>query len=207
MTPNFYRKLQPMTSYIRVLHASPNSPAVDIYANDGLIMENLAYGKISQYIPVTSNDYNIKVFPTGDMTTAVIDTDVFIPENTVFTVAAIGTLPNISLFPVQEPPVVQNTGNACVRFVHLSPNAPAVDIQLANGTVIFDNVPYKGVTNYICTPPGVYNLNVVPTGTNDIALSVPGVELDANTYYTIYAIGLVADSPALQALLITEPRE
>ena len=196
-----------MTSYIRVLHASPNAPAVDVYANDDLIVENLAYKQISPYIPVPSASYNVRVYPTGTMEDSVIDTDVYIPPNTVFNVGAVGNLPDISLYPIQEPNIAQDSDNACVRFIHFSPNAPAVDVKLADGTVVFNNIAYKGVSNYICITPGTYTFTVSPAGGQDIALTVPDVVLDKNTYYTIYAVGLIDGTPNLEAILITEPRE
>ena len=60
MYPKFYRQEEPTTSYIRVFHASPNSPAVDIYANDNLIVEALEYKDASAYIPLPPANYNIK---------------------------------------------------------------------------------------------------------------------------------------------------
>lgn len=196
-----------MTSYIRVLHASPNAPAVDIYANDDLIVENLDFREISPYLPVPPASYNIKVYPTGTMNDPVIDREVYIPPNSVFNVAAIGNLPNISLYPIPEPSIAQESGNACVRFVHLSPDAPAVDIQLEDGTIVFDDVSFKGITNYICIPADTYTFKVVPTGSNDVVLTVPDLMVNGNMYYTVYAVGLIGGSPNLEALLITEPRK
>ncbi len=207
MYPNLYRKEQPTISYIRVFHASPNSPAVDVYANDNLIAENLSYEDLSPYVPVQSANYTLKVYPTGKKEDPVIDTEVYIPPNIVFNVAAIGTLPKLSLYPVPEPSVAQDSGNACIRFVHLSPNAPAVDIKLDNDMVVFDNVAYKGITNYACIPSGTYTFKASPAGSEDVVLTVPDVTLNANIYYTIYAIGLLGQDPALQAVLIEEPRE
>lgn len=195
-----------MNSNIRVLHASPNAPSVDVYANDNLIIKNLAFKELSQYIPVPSGNYNIKVFPTGVKTNPVIDTNVFVPENTIYNVAAIGELPNISLYPIQEPTSANNTGTSCVRFIHLSPNAPAVDIKLADDTIVFSNVPYKSIANYVCVPPGTYTFKVSPAGSNDVVLTVPNVKLEPNNFYTIYAVGLVGESPNLEALLVPEPR-
>jgi hypothetical protein len=195
-----------MNSYIRVFHASPNAPAVDVYANGNLIVEDLAYKELSEYLPVPSGNYNIKVFPSGQMTNPVIDTNVFVPENSVFNVAAIGVLPDISLYPIPEPVTGQNMGRPCVRFVHLSPNAPAVDIKLSDGTRVFNNVAYKDITNYACIPSGSYTFTVSLAGTDNVVLTVPNVKLDPNNYYTIYAIGLVGKSPALEALAVLEPR-
>lgn len=203
MLANCYMMHQ-MNSYIRVFHASPNSPAVDVYANDNLIVKNLAYKELSKYLPVPSGIYNIKVYPTGVMTNPVINKNVYIPENSVYTIAAIGELPDISLYPIQEPNAANNSGTSCVRFIHLSPNAPAVDIKLADNTMVFSNVPYKGIENYVCVPPGTYAFKVTPAGTDDVVLMVPNVMLNPNNNYTIYAVGLVGESPNLEALLVSE---
>lgn len=203
---NDYYRAQQMNSYIRVFHASPNAPAVDVYANGNLLVKNLAYKEVSQYIPVPAGTYNIKVYPSGKMTNPVINTSVSIPENSVFNVAAIGTLPNISLYPIPEPIMGEKFGRPCVRFVHLSPNAPTVDIKLTDGTKVFNNISYKGITDYACVPAGTYTFKVNVAGTNNTALTVPNVRLDDSTYYTIYAVGLVGQSPPLEAVLLTEPR-
>ncbi|SHI52361.1 protein of unknown function [Clostridium amylolyticum] len=205
MLEDYYRAEQ-MNSYIRVFHASPNAPAVDVYANGNLLVRNLSYKEVSQYLPVPAGIYNIKVYPSGKMINPVINTTVSIPENSVFNVAAIGTLPNISLYPIPEPIMGKKSGRPCVRFVHLSPNAPAVDIRLADGTKVFNNVSYEGITDYACVPAGNYTFKVNIAGTDNTALTVPNVKLDNNTYYTIYAVGLVGNSPALEAVLLTEPR-
>lgn len=205
MIDDSYRVKQ-MNSLIRVFHASPGAPAVDVYANGNMIVKNLSYKEVSQYLPVPAGTYNIKVYPSGQMKNPVINTTVSIPENSVFNVAAIGTLPDISLFPIPEPLMGEKCGRPCVRFVHLSPNAPAVDIRLADGTKVFNNVSYKGITDYVCVPGGTYTFKVNVAGTENTALTVPNVRLDNNMYYTIYAVGLVGKSPALEAVLLPEPR-
>jgi len=207
---NYYRTQEiakPMNSYIRVLHAAPNAPAVDIYANGNILIRDLAYNELSEYLPVPpENNYNIMVFPSGEMTNPVINTELYIPANTIFNIAAVGELPDISLYPIPEPTTVPNSGRACVRFVHLSPNAPAVDIKLTDGMEVFNNVEYLEITDYICVPSGTYNFDVVPTGTDNVVLSVPNIQLSSNNVYTIYAVGLVGESPALEVLLVPETR-
>ena len=204
---NCYRSEIPTpNSYIRVFHASPNAPAVDVYANENLIIKNLAYKQLSPYVPVIPGNYNIKVYPTGKTTNPVIDTTVNVPKNTIFNLAIIGKLSDISLYPIPEPIVNQNFGRACIRFIHLSPTAPKVDIVLTDGTKVFNNVGFKDITDYACIPVGTYSFNVIPTGTTNPVLTVPNVQLLANTYYTIYALGDVNGNPPLEALLVTESR-
>lgn len=196
-----------INSYIRVLHASPNAPTVDIYANGNLIVQDLTYKELSLYLPVPSGDYNIMIYPSGQMTNPIINTNLYIPENTIFNVAVIGTLPDISLYPIPEPFTSHNSVNSCIRFIHLSPNAPAVDIKLPDGTIVFSNIGYKDITYYVCIPAGVYTFNFTPSGTNNVVLTVPNVNLNSNNFYTIYVVGLVGEAPGLEAMLVPEPRQ
>jgi LPXTG-motif cell wall-anchored protein len=88
-----------------------------------------------------------------------------------------------------------------VRFVHASPDAPAVDIAVANGgPVLFSNVPFKGVGDYLPVDAGTYDLEVRVAGTETVALSVPGVALADSTVYTVFAMGLAGGEPALTAV-------
>ncbi|ERJ11317.1 DUF4397 domain-containing protein [Haloplasma contractile] len=93
---------------------------------------------------------------------------------------------------------------AQVRFVHLSPNAPAVDITLPDGTKLFVDTAYKEVTDYIPVGAGTVDLQVRPTGTNQVALRIPNVIFDPGQMYTVYAIGLLNGNPPLEAILFED---
>lgn len=194
-------RVTPMNAYFRVLHSSPKSPAVDVYINDLLKFRNLSYGSFSDYVEVMTGDYNIKLYPAGTKTSPVLNKNIFIPPEKIYTVAVIGTLPNIDLLLVLEPKVANPTNNAYVKFAHLSPNAGAVDIASSDGKILFKNIKFKGTTDYIQLPAGTYTLEVRPTGTKTIALYIPNVRLKPQRFYTVYAIGLAGGQPGLQALI------
>ncbi len=122
----------------------------------------------------------------------------------VYTIAAIGKLKNLRLMPIVDSIHCDHYCKACVRFVHLSPNAPAVDITLPDGTILFGNVSFTEVTDSIPVKPDVYNLQVRLACTETVALDVPHIKLESGKYYTIYAVGLVGMEPPLQALLVED---
>lgn len=66
---------------------------------------------------------------------------------------------------------------------------------------MFTNVSYKEVEDYIPLRPGTYTLEVKPTGSEEIVLFVPNVKLTPDRFYTIYAIGLVENTPPLQVVI------
>lgn len=193
--------MQQTQSYVRILHASPDAPAVDVYINDKLLASNLSYKNFTEYYSLNPGVYNIKVYPAGQMGNPVINLDIKIPPKGIYTVAAINMLKDIELYPILDTPMPIQTGKVYVRFAHLSPDAPSVDIRLPNGTNVFKDVEYKEVTDYITVNPGTYTLNVYPTGTEDRVLHIPNITLKGNRFYTVYAVGLDAGNPPLQVLI------
>lgn len=192
----------PMDSRIRVFHASPNAPAVDIYANGNLIAKDFAYKDVSQYLPISSGTYNIKVFPSGQITNPVINANLFIPNGSASTIAITGYFPTLSLYPIPEPSFSRTPSKPCVRFIHLATNTPAVDVMLPDGTTIFNDVGYKAVSNYACVPEDTYTFTISPIDSNDVILTAPDVALNASTFYTMYLIGLEGKTPPLEVLTV-----
>lgn len=190
--------------YVRIIHTVPDAPNVDIYANDQLIVNNLAYGVYTDYLPIPEGTYRISLYVAGTKDSAVISNMLTVNRNAIITVAAVGTLSDIELLAIPDANETRMPGKALIRFLHLSPNAPAVDITLPDGTVIFSNVSFKHITPYMDVTPMSYTLQVRVAGTSNVVLTVPNVNLVANKYYTIYAIGLVGEKPELEALLLLD---
>ena len=190
--------------YVRVLHAVPDAPNVDIYANDNLIARDLAFSEYTDYIPVPEGTYTISLYVTGTKTSPVLTNMLRVNRNTISTVAAVGTLSTIGFLAIAEPKMSMDPSKSMIRFIHLSPNAPAVDITLPDGTILFRNVSYKQLSQYMAVNPANYTLQVRLAGTSTVVLTVPGISLQPNKYYTVYAIGLVGEDPELEALLLLD---
>ncbi len=190
--------------YVRVIHTVPDAPNVDIYANDELIISDLAYGNYTDYLSIPEGTYKISLYVAGTKKSPVLANMLTVNKNTILTVAAVGMLSEIGLLAIKDANESKELDKAQIRFLHLSPNAPAVDITLPNGTVVFRNVSYKQVTQYIDVEPMNYTLQVRVAGTSNVVLTVPNINLIADKYYTVYAIGLVDEKPELEALLLLD---
>jgi hypothetical protein len=59
--------------------------------------------------------------------------------------------------------------------------------------VLIENLAFPDASDYLMVPAGAYDLEVRPTGTTDVALDLPGVELMGGNAYSVYAVGTVAD--------------
>lgn len=192
--------------YFRIMHASPNAPAVDVYANGTMVAKNLVYKDFSSYWSAVPGNYLIEVYPAGQKTRPIISSNIPIPQGTIFNIAIIEVAPNVSLYPIPEPASGQNFGRPCIRFINLSPNSPAIDIITSDGKNIFSNVEYKFITDYACILTGTYTFEIRPKGSKDAAFTLSNVKLEANNYYSIYALGLLGGKPPLEAVLAVEQR-
>ena len=191
--------------YVRLLHAVPDAPNVDVYANNNLIIDNFSFGEWTDYFMVPEGTYQLTVYATGTKDSPVASNMLNVNEESVFTVAAVGTLSNIELLAIKDAnSSMSSEQSSMVRFLHLSPNAPAVDITLPDGTVIFSNVSFRGITPYIDVEPMNYTLQVRLSGTTTVVLTVPDIVLEEGEFYTIYAIGLAGGSPELEALVLVD---
>ncbi len=181
---------------VMVVHASPNAPNVDVRVNNSVALTNVPYPNNSAYTEVNSGTTNLKVSPAGT-TTYVIDTNVNLEANKNYSVFAIDSVNKIKAAVMVDDLTAPAAGKAHVRFLHLSPNAPAVDIALSGGGVLFGNRMFNdqavNATFTAFTPvnAGTVNLEVRLAGTSTVVLPLPGISLQAGKIYTVFAKGFV----------------
>ncbi|WP_425499065.1 DUF4397 domain-containing protein [Natronosalvus amylolyticus] len=79
---------------LRAVHAAPDAPAVDIYANDGdnPIIEDVAFGQSTNYVAIPAASYTLDIRPAGDPDTTVASFDVDLDRGVAYTGFAIGYL-------------------------------------------------------------------------------------------------------------------
>ncbi|HOZ51362.1 MAG TPA: DUF4397 domain-containing protein [Chitinophagaceae bacterium] len=189
----------PETSNILVTHASPNAPGVDLLIDN--VKQNsaaLTYPANTGYLSVNSGTRNIKVNVTGTSTT-VINADLAFTKDQNYSIFAIDSVSKISALVLTDDLSAPAAGKAHVRFVHLSPDAPAVDVAVTGGGVVFGNKSFKQFTAFTPLDAGTYNLEVRVAGTSTVALPLPGIVLTAGKIYTVYAKGFLGGTGA-QAL-------
>ena len=186
---------------VRVIHASPDAPAVDVWVNGAPAFKNAPFKGITPYAELAGGNYDVQVVPAGATTPVVIKGTLGFGAGKDYSVIAVGKLANIAPLVLEDNNAIPENGKAHVRFIHASPDAPAVDIAVKNGPVLFKNVAFKGVGEYLPVAAGTYDLEVRLAGTSTVALSVPGVKLDNQTVYTVFAMGLAGGQPSLTAVL------
>lgn len=197
---NPIRSTSTQTADVLIVHASPDAPGVDVFVDgQGPAVSNLTFPANTGYVALNSGTRNVQV-NVANTSTTVIDANLSLDPNGAYSVFAINSVSNIEPLVLADDLTSPATGKAHVRFVHLSPDAPAVDIALANGgAVVFGNVAFKGFEGFTPLDAGTYDLEVRLAGTNTVVLPLPGITLEDGKIYTVFAKGFVSGSGA-QAL-------
>ena len=195
-------------SNVLVTHTSPNAPGVDLLVDGTVSGTNLMFPNSTAYLSVNSGTRNIKVNVTGTSTT-VIDANVPFDKDMNYSIFAVDSVAKISPVVVTDNLTMPASGKSHIRFFHFSPNAPAVDVAVTGGPVLYPNRTFNKTVNstemaFTPVDAGTYNLEVRLSGTTTVVLNLPGIVLENGKIYTVFAKGFVggSGSQALGAQII-----
>ncbi|MFC6757745.1 DUF4397 domain-containing protein [Halomicroarcula sp. GCM10025894] len=120
---------------VRVAHASPDAPNVDVFVDDEKVLEDVPYTTVSGYLELPADAYEVTIAAASDAEepddaeTVVFQEDVTF-EGEDYTVAAIGELePDVSdeefrVAVYEDSLGVLDEDTGRVRIVHASPDGP-----------------------------------------------------------------------------------
>ncbi|MFC7203544.1 DUF4397 domain-containing protein [Haloferax namakaokahaiae] len=198
---------------VRVVHASPDAPAVDITAGDEVLFDGVEFTQ-SGSVTVPADTYTLQV--RGDTESndgdAVAEFDLELAGDSVYTVFAAGYLtpddePTMEEF---RPIVTVDSGTegglvepaVSLRVAHLSPDAPNVDV-LVDGEAVLTDVPFGTVSDYLMVDEGTYQVTVQAAGDPETVVFDESLDLAAGAY-TAAAVGELeedAENPFMVQIL------
>lgn len=200
MRQRFQVTRQPF-SYLRLFHAVPGAPSVDVYANNSLMASGLPYKGFTEYLQIVPATYHIQVFRAGTTGPVLLDTLVEVPGQSINTAAVVGTPSSMSVRTFFETVVQIPPGQLYLRFANLVADGPDMDLVLSNGTELFGDVSFGMATNYTQIPAGTYVFHIQQSGTDRRLLYVPNIQLQPGRFYTIYTVGRMDGTVPLQVLI------
>lgn len=190
---------------VRVVHAVPDAPPVDVYVNDPIAMNaptipGLAYPDVfPALVPADADPYaaldagTTNVFVTvadNPGATAIRATDLDLTAGQRYSVYAAGTLATIA------PYVLEDDGRSIatetrVRIVHLAPSAGLVDVYVTavgadinNEAPVIEDFDFQDETGYLSLAGASYDVTVTLADTKTIAIGPATVTLSDGNVYT-----------------------
>jgi len=189
---------------VRVIHASPGAPEVDVLLDGQTLLQGLTSGTASSYATITAEEHRLQVVPTGQTAeAAVVDETINAAPGQAYLLAVYGLLNDIGgeIYDVDLSEI--EPGNARVRLINFSPDAGAIDLLETGGDEWFSDVDLGDASDYADTAPGTYSADV--RGDDDRSLlTVSELPFEETRVYDVVVLGQIADdSLELQSLVTT----
>lgn len=193
---------------LRVVHASPGAPAVDVYAVGGEtpLFADLEYTDTSDYISIPPGTYQVEVRVSGTDTVVFTTDNLPLADGDKITAIAAGVadaeLPadqQFRILPLFENFDAPAAGNAITRIVHASADAPTVDLDVGDD----GSVEVPGLARFADTgatgvelPAGTeFQVAVLADGTRVTAFTA---QLPEGAEVFLIATGLLAEPAAAE---------
>lgn len=178
---------------LRVIHASPDAPRVDVKAGNKRVISALDYATSSTYVGVRSGTKDVEVqaiLPDGKATVISVPRFEFVTDER-YNILAINETATIKALPVEESVATPGDAEVAIAVVHASPAAdtatggdpvdvyvtdPLADITdpLVEPTFSF---AYEEVVDAMALSVGEYRIQVTLAGTKTVVYDSGAVDL------------------------------
>jgi hypothetical protein len=195
---------------VRVMHASPDTPAVDIFVDGAKAVTALAFPNNTPYVTLPAGGHNVKVFvsPSNGTGSPALEANLEVAAGKDYTVLAVGEVARgtLGLYVLEDDNSTPAGANAHIRLIHASPDAPPVNVAVSGtSTSVFTGVAYRNFGPYTPVPAGTYSLDVNVNASGATVLTIPGLKLEAKTVYTAVAVGLAGNGTLKVVPLVDAP--
>ncbi|MEJ5994868.1 DUF4397 domain-containing protein [Pedobacter sp. Du54] len=181
----------PTGAYIRFINASPTLGTFNVYFDDNKVSTAaLPFGGTISFANYASGNHTVK-YTTATNANAVLTKQISLTANKIHSVYLIDKEANLDLLVDVDDASLTSTTKAFVKFINLSPDAPALNLDIKGGANVVKDKPYKTASPYLQVDPKTYDFDIKDSATGTVKTSLTGVEMAAGRFYTIISRGLL----------------
>jgi len=189
-----------LNANLMIVNASPNGGNLDAAVNGSAVASGITYPGNSGYKVVTSGSSNVRVTESIGGT-EVLNGNVNLEGGGNYSLYIVDSANKRKATIVRDDLSAPSSGKAKVRFFHLSPNAPAVDLALSGSgstDINFTNRGFNDIstnTSYSAfqeVDAAGLNVTIKLAGTSSVIGVVPIPALTAGKIYTFFVKGFAS---------------
>lgn len=191
---------------VQVLHAAPGLGQVEVLFNWEETLDEFDYGQYSDWLDIEPGVVRVVIRRDRfGINYPVFDTIYPAPVGNDYRL--IVSDPLIIPTVIDRSPLPADTSR--VRVIHASVDTPAINVAVAGGETLLEDLRYGQISDPIELPSGPYDLEVLLNQTGEVGLEVSGMTLEPGSTYDIIAYGRPgsADTPLTTVALSDPVRE
>ncbi|TKC04891.1 DUF4397 domain-containing protein [Pedobacter frigoris] len=184
---------QPISG-VSVYHASPTTEKLDFYVGTNKANQaDFAFGNKIEYLNVYSGERQVTIKKKGAEASVVTEKLTFEPQ-TGYSLFVADKFDALKFLLLKDDLTKPAASKARVRFINLSPDAPALNLSIAGkDTDLFTNKLFKEYSTFeTIDAADKVTFNVKNTTGGALATSIADVKIESGKIYTIWVKGLVA---------------
>ena len=187
---------------VRAANLSHDVLAIDVRLNDAELFTDLAFPNYGDYANLEPGGYVVEVYAADDPGTVLDGMAIRFMSNRSYTVAVVGTAPNLDMLIFDDLTSPVPPGFAGSRIVNLSPDAPVVDILRPDGVVLLEDMMGGTASEYVVLPAGEYPVLIRDQDGDDLDSRI--FVLTEGEVTTATGAGLFEGDPPLQPVITVD---
>lgn len=175
-------------SYLRVINASPTLGTFDVYINTQKANTGaLPFGGAIKYIQPSAGQCDLKFTIANDID-AVLTKSVTLTADAAYSYYLIDKGANLEGLLITDVMPTTATEKAYVKFINLSPDAPALSLNIVGGASLATSKTYKTNSEFIAVDVKTQSFEI-KDGAGIVKASLLDEPIQGGRYYTIIARG------------------
>lgn len=159
------------SSHLRFVQAVPNAPAVDLLVDSAPRAASLGYGAATGFLRVEAGNRRVQMRQSGT-STMLMDLTMPVEFPRAYTVISSGLLNEVQPIVAPDTASIPLAGEIKLRVLQMAPSGGTVDVYvtgpnaaLAGATPVFQDLPFRGNTEYLVLPVGNVRIRITTAGT------------------------------------------
>lgn len=178
-------------SIMGVIHASPTTEKLDFYVGETKAnRDDFAYTNKINYLQIYSGDRDVKITKKGS-TATVLTEKLKLVDQMAYSLFIIDTFDKAKFLLVKDSVTVAGAGKAKLRFINLSPDAPALNLSIVGKDApVVTNKLFKEYSNFESIDAGDKVTFKIKNNAGVEVATLVDQKIEQGKIYTIWVKGL-----------------
>ena len=183
--------------FVSFINASPTLGTYNMYlGGTKLNSAAMPFGGIIAYTQYAAGTYTAN-YTTETGIEPLLGKSVTIAPDSIYSLFLIDKSPNLDALLVNDYIDASLTEKAYIRFINLSPDAPALDLASTSGEMaVITSKAYKSISTFIPVAAKDYTFEVRASATGEVKTTMANTTFTAGRYYTIFSRGYLSPGSA-----------